>query len=139
MAGKDNLIPQNKRTKEEQREIARKGGIASGEARRKQKQFKERINLLMSLPFPDITSASGKKIRTTMQALGLSEEDIDNGMAVIISMYQEALKGNVKASEFLRDTGEGKPKDRVALEGNVNNPFEDMSTDELRKLISNVK
>ena len=33
--GQDNLIPFNQRTEEEQREIARQGGIASGEARRK--------------------------------------------------------------------------------------------------------
>ena len=37
MNGIDNLIPQNERTKEEQREIARQGGIASGEARRRKK------------------------------------------------------------------------------------------------------
>ena len=35
----DNLIPQNKRTKKEQSEIARKGGIASGEARREKKRL----------------------------------------------------------------------------------------------------
>ena len=33
----DNLIPQNERTKKEQSEIARKGGIASGKARREKK------------------------------------------------------------------------------------------------------
>ncbi len=43
MAANDNLIPQNKRTKEEQREIARKGGIASGKARKERKTLKERI------------------------------------------------------------------------------------------------
>ena len=35
MANEENLIPQNKRTKSEQRKIAQKGGVASGEARRK--------------------------------------------------------------------------------------------------------
>lgn len=36
-----NLIPQNKRTKAEQREIAKKGGQASGESRRKKKSMRE--------------------------------------------------------------------------------------------------
>lgn len=36
MAQKD-LIPINKRTKSEQKELATRGGIASGEARRKKK------------------------------------------------------------------------------------------------------
>ena len=47
MAANDNLIPQNKRTKEEQREIARKGGIASGKARKERKTLKEELLLLL--------------------------------------------------------------------------------------------
>lgn len=38
---KDNLIPQNKRTKIEQREIAQKGGIASGKARREKADLRK--------------------------------------------------------------------------------------------------
>ena len=40
-----NLIPLNQRTKEEQREIQRKGGIASGKARRAQsvRTFKQAL------------------------------------------------------------------------------------------------
>ena len=37
----ENLIPQNMRTKEEQREIARKGGKASGEARREARRWRD--------------------------------------------------------------------------------------------------
>ena len=36
-----NLIPQNERTKDEQREIARQGGIASGKARREKKTIQK--------------------------------------------------------------------------------------------------
>lgn len=39
----DNLIPQNKRTKSEQREIARKGGKASGEARNYAKSLRQAL------------------------------------------------------------------------------------------------
>ena len=45
--GSKNLIPQNKRTKEQQKEIARKGGIASGESRRKRKTFKEQMLFML--------------------------------------------------------------------------------------------
>ena len=44
---RDDLIPQNKRTKEEQKEIARKGGIASGEARRAKKKAVEVARLIL--------------------------------------------------------------------------------------------
>ena len=43
----DNLISLADRTKEEQREIARKGGIASGESRRKRKTLKEELIMLL--------------------------------------------------------------------------------------------
>ena len=49
----NNLIPQSERTKEEQREIARKGDIASGKARRRKKLIKEQLELLLSLPLKD--------------------------------------------------------------------------------------
>lgn len=41
MANEQNLRPQSMRSKSEQREIARKGGIASGEARRENKRLSE--------------------------------------------------------------------------------------------------
>jgi len=41
MANEQNLRPQSTRSKSEQREIARKGGIASGEARREKKRLSE--------------------------------------------------------------------------------------------------
>lgn len=51
--GTKNLIPQSLRTKEQQKEIARKGGKASGEARRKRKTFKEQF-LIMLENDPDL-------------------------------------------------------------------------------------
>lgn len=47
MAGVDNLIPFNKRTEEEQREIARKGGIASGIARREKATFRKALESVL--------------------------------------------------------------------------------------------
>lgn len=39
--GEDNLVPMNKRTKEEQREIATMGGIASGKVRKEKATMKK--------------------------------------------------------------------------------------------------
>ena len=47
MSNTDNLIPLNKRTKEEQREIARMGGIASGKARREKKTIQKILSDLL--------------------------------------------------------------------------------------------
>lgn len=42
-----NLIPNSERTKEELQEITRKGGIASGEARRDKKEMREWLELAL--------------------------------------------------------------------------------------------
>lgn len=46
--GRDNLVPQSKRTKEEQREIARMGGIASGKVRRERKTIADALRLVLA-------------------------------------------------------------------------------------------
>ena len=43
----DNLIPNSKRSPEELREMTRKGGIASGEARRAKRDMRERMKLML--------------------------------------------------------------------------------------------
>lgn len=114
--GEDNLKPFNKLTEEEQRRISSKGGKASGEARRKKKLMKDQIELLLSLPFPDVQDRNGKKIKTTFKQLGLNDENIDNQMAMVVAMWQRALKGDVSAFNTLRDTVGEKPKENISVE-----------------------
>lgn len=45
--GTANLIPLNQRTKEQQKEIARRGGLASGESRKRRKTFKEQFLIML--------------------------------------------------------------------------------------------
>lgn len=45
--GTKNLIPMNMRTKEQQKEIARKGGIASQKKQKERKTFKEHFLILL--------------------------------------------------------------------------------------------
>lgn len=87
----DNLIPFNELTKEEQREIARKGGKASVEARRKRKTLKEELLLLL--------------------------EKGDTQEKVSLALIKQALEGNTKAFEVIRDSIGEKPTDK--LEANV--------------------
>jgi hypothetical protein len=50
----NNLIPLNERTKEEQREIARQGGIASGKARREKQKTQQILADLVSIKNKDL-------------------------------------------------------------------------------------
>ena len=50
---KEDLIPQNKRTKDEQKRIARMGGIASGKARRKKADLRKAMQEAMETVWKD--------------------------------------------------------------------------------------
>lgn len=63
--GNGNLIPMNERTKEEQREIARQGGIASGEARKQKATLKKALDSLLDQKY------KGDKTYRDMATLGL--------------------------------------------------------------------
>lgn len=49
----DNLIPLNKRTKEEQKEIARLGGIASGEVRKEKANMRKALEVWLNMKNKD--------------------------------------------------------------------------------------
>lgn len=89
MAGSDNLVPLNKRTKEEQRAITSAGGKASVQARRARKTLKEELLLL------------------------LSEGDTQQNVSV--ALIQKALDGDTKAFEVIRDTIGEKPTDKIMV------------------------
>ena len=133
--GHENLIPANMRSKEEASENGRKGGIKSGETRRKRKLMRENLELLLTLKVKD------KKMQQIMKALGIEDEEMTNQMARQVSMLNQSLKGNVQAYKELRDTIDGKPTDNVKIDGSINttNPLEGMSTDEIRKAIEMMK
>lgn len=97
MANERNLIPWNKRTENEQREYAKKGGQKSGEVRRQRKAMKEQMEMLLSLPFKQRDQLN------FIKELGINEDEIDNQMALIVAMYGKALKGDVQAFNTIRE------------------------------------
>ena len=95
MANEQNLrIP----TSSEARENGKKGGIASGEARRAKKSLREAMQILMDA---DLTGKDGKTMTGTE--------------AMAARAFQAALKGDWKAWELVRDTAGQKPVDRVMV------------------------
>ena len=45
--------------------------------------------------------------------MGFADEDVTNQMALVVSMWREAVGGNVRAAEFLRDTAGQNEKDNA--------------------------
>lgn len=85
----------HERTASEQRELARLGGIASGEARRKKADFRRTLNLLLT------AEIDNPEWTPFLKALGI---DSTLESAVNAAMIREAMNGNVKAYEAIRDT-----------------------------------
>ena len=109
----EDLIPFNELTVEEQKKIASKGGKASVKARREKKKIKEQMELLLSLPNKDA------KTKKKLKAMGIDIGNIDNQMAMVLSMYQKAISGDVQAAIFVRDTLGEKPDNKVNLDMNL--------------------
>lgn len=82
----------DKRTTSELREIASRGGKASGEARRKKADFRKTLNLLLT------AKIDNPEWTPMLEALGL---DSTLESAVNAAMIREALNGDVKAYEAI--------------------------------------
>lgn len=89
--GRKNLIPQNLRTKEEQRKIAVAGGKASGIARKEKRDFAKAFNQLLD------TKVTSPSISKNLNALGIDAKKATLETAVLAGMVAAAHKGNVGA------------------------------------------
>ena len=87
MANEQNLKPVT--SKKEARERGRKGGLASGEARRKRKTLKEELILMLS--------------------------EGETQQSVTLALIEKAMGGDTKAFEVIRDTIGEKPVDKVMI------------------------
>lgn len=86
------------RSGEQAVENGRKGGRNSGKSRNKKKSLREALQVLMDT---DLTGKDGKKIT--------------GAEAMAAKAFQEALKGDWKAWELVRDTAGQKPVDKVMV------------------------
>jgi hypothetical protein len=103
-------------TPEQRRENGRKGGIASGEAKRKKKAMRETLDVLLSMRMKNGKFAD---IESITSFAALKGKNISVQEAMIISMLQRAMKGDVKAAEWVRDTAGQKPIDNANVNMNL--------------------
>ena len=107
MANKTNLIHfTSDQDRKKAAENGRKGGIASGKARREKKKFKALIDYYLSLPIKD------RKTFNDLLALGIDPDDINNQMLLIVSLGEQAIKGSAKAARLLLNVVGEDPKDK---------------------------
>ena len=105
------------KTGEQQVKIARQGGIASGESRKRKKLLRECIDELLAKEY----TSEGKTL-TGSEVLA-------------VALMKKAMKGDVKAFEVLRNTAGEKPVEKVMIaevEQSVIDDVERMVNDEQR-------
>ena len=83
-------------TKEDASEKGKIGAKKSLETRRKKKKLKEALTALMELPVSE-------RNKQSMRALGIDDKDMNNQMLIAVAAFQKAIKGDVRAMEFIRD------------------------------------
>lgn len=116
MANEQNLIPFTELTEKEQRELARKGGKASGKARREKKSMRESLEVILGMALKPGKAQDVEQIKNFAEIKG---KNITVEQAMLIAQVQKALKGDTQALAFLRDTSGQKPDDNVNLTGAV--------------------
>ena len=108
--GYKNLVPLNKRTKEEQRTIQQVGGAASGVSRRRKRSLKEATDLYLSLPVKD------KRMLYKIISKGVDPEDVDNQMAIIVGLAAAAANGDARAAKMILEfLGEDSHSEEAAV------------------------
>ena len=93
MAGYENIRDaNNKRTPEERRELAKKAGKASGQARRRKADFRKTLNLLLT------AKIDNEEWKPVLESLGV-ECTLES--ALLMAQIKEAMAGNTKAAYFV--------------------------------------
>lgn len=78
----NNLIPNSERTPEERKEIARKGGLKSGEAKRRKANLRKAVKNIFEMDVPDV------ELKHTLESMGV-DASIEN--ALVIALVKKGL------------------------------------------------
>ena len=98
MANEQNLKPIHELSTEEAKRRGRKGGKKSGEVRRKKRQMKDCMNLLLELP------VASTKDFNKLSRMGIPVEEIDNKMMLVVALFNRAVTlGDVAAVKEIRN------------------------------------
>ena len=111
---KENLINPKDRTSEELREMTRKGGIASGEARRRKKTMREALEMLM------FHTELNEQTKQMLKSEGVKDaDDFNHQMVITRSLIAKAEAGDVQAYNAICSMIGEKPAEKVEVGGDL--------------------
>ena len=107
-------MPLKEFTPEEKAENGRKGGIASGIAKRKKAEMKKTLEALLTMPLQNKKCHDIEDIQSFAQLKG---KNVTVETAIIIKQIQRALAGDLPSAEFIRDTSGQAPTKELNVGG----------------------
>ena len=99
-------------TPEQRAEIGRKGGEKSQENRRKRKEMKETLDILLNMPMKKGKVYTAEDIKSFADLKG---KNITIDQALMVCLIQKALRGDLNAISMVRDTVGEKPTEKVEV------------------------
>ena len=99
-------------TPEQRAECGRRGGIASGEAKRRKKEAKNVIETFLTMPLKKGKVADVQAIKNFMELKG---KNITVEEAMHLQLMQKALKGDLNAINMVLALVGDKPADKVEV------------------------
>ena len=91
----ENITPMSERSLDEAREYGRKGGIASGESRRKKKTAKEVVNMILNL------KTTNADLQEKMREMGIEEDEMTNIASMSVAVMEKAIGGDYRSYNSL--------------------------------------
>ena len=110
---KENLINPKDRTSEELREMTRKGGLKSGEVRRRKKTMREALEMLM------FNTELNEQTKQMLKGEGINAEDFNHQMVITRSLIAKAESGDVQAYNAICAMIGEKPADKMEMTGGL--------------------
>lgn len=93
-------------TKENAAEMGRRGGIKAQKTIARKKQLRDCLKIIMALP-------PGDRNKQKLADAGVPDDDMSNQMLLAMSMFQKAVKGDVRAAEYIRDLTGQQPETKL--------------------------
>ena len=99
-------------TPEQRREYGRRGGLTKGENYKRRKELRETLDILLDMPLKKGRTTSVEKVQAFTEMKG---KNITVDQAMMVTLIQKALKGDLSAIAMVRDTIGERPSDKVEV------------------------
>ena len=121
-----NLVSNADRTPKQRRENASKAGKASGIARAKRRTMRESLFELLSMPMK-----KGSLSGPVDSVAGFKDANVSLHTRILVGIAVKAVKGDVRAAEFIRDTIGEAPVQEMKVERSA---ASELTEEQLRKI-----